>query len=118
MVGMAAVVYGASRFDTRDPFQSSYSTPGWQRAQRASAGGGGFGPKGQRRSGSGGPRTIEGDLVVKSVADEPSGFSLGERVFHLKFGYGAIVAIEGNKLTVQFEKAGRKKVLDGFVERH
>ncbi|MAA97381.1 MAG: ATP-dependent DNA helicase [Stappia sp.] len=110
--------YGASRFDTRDPFQSSYSTPGWQRAQRASASGGGFGAKGQRRAGSGGPRTIEGELVVKSVADEPSGFVTGERVFHLKFGYGEIVAIEGNKLTVQFEKAGRKKVLDGFVERH
>ena len=55
---------------------------------------------------------------MKSVADEPSGFVTGERVFHLKFGYGEIVAIEGNKLTVQFEKAGRKKVLDGFVERH
>ncbi|MHC5652708.1 ATP-dependent helicase [Stappia sp. ICDLI1TA098] len=119
--------YGASRFDTRDPFQSSYSTPGWQRAQRSqSSGGGGAGTRGgfagrlsgNERRGSGGPRTIEGDLVVKSVAEEPSSFATGERVFHIKFGYGEIVAIEGNKLTIQFEKAGRKKVLDGFVERH
>jgi DNA helicase-2/ATP-dependent DNA helicase PcrA len=38
-------------------------------------------------------------------------------VFCLKFGNGNIVAIEGNKLTVDFDKAGQKRVLDGFVER-
>ncbi|WP_417769973.1 ATP-dependent helicase [Stappia sp.] len=113
--------YGASRFDTRDPFKTSYSTPGWPRAQQAQAAGagsGGFaGRMGSERD-RGGPRTIEGELVARSVADEPSAFAMGERVFHLKFGYGEIVAIEGNKLTVQFDKAGRKKVLDSFVERH
>jgi DNA helicase-2/ATP-dependent DNA helicase PcrA len=36
-------------------------------------------------------------------------------VVHGKFGYGTIVAIEGNKLEIDFEKAGRKKVLDSFV---
>ena len=41
--------------------------------------------------------------------------SLGQRVFHGKFGYGTIAAIEGNKLEIDFEKAGRKKVLDSFV---
>ncbi|WP_404829710.1 ATP-dependent helicase [Stappia indica] len=118
--------YGASRFDTSDPFQSSYSTPGWKRAQRAAGSGAGGGSGGgfagrmgsDERRKTGGPRTIEGELVAKSVADEPSAFNLGERVFHLKFGYGAITGIEGNKLTIQFEKAGRKKVLDSFVERH
>ncbi len=40
---------------------------------------------------------------------------LGQRVFHGKFGYGTIAAIEGNKLEIDFEKAGRKKVLDSFV---
>ena len=39
----------------------------------------------------------------------------GQRVFHGKFGYGAIVAIEGNKLEIDFEHAGRKRVLDSFV---
>ncbi|MBC2860448.1 ATP-dependent helicase [Stappia sp. 28M-7] len=120
--------YGASRFDTRDPFKANYSTPGWQRAQRSQAQGstssGGFGGRmgsgGGRQSGgqSGGPRMIEGELVAKSVSDTPSAFDMGERVFHLKFGYGEVVGIEGNKLTVQFDKAGRKKVLDSFVERH
>ena len=47
---------------------------------------------------------------------EPSPFRLGQRVFHQKFGYGAISEIEGNKLTVEFEKAGQKKVVASFVE--
>ncbi len=41
--------------------------------------------------------------------------ALGQRVFHGKFGYGIIAAIEGNKLEIDFEHAGRKKVLDSFV---
>ena len=60
-------------------------------------------------------RTIEGELVAKSVADTPSPFNIGDRVFHQKFGNGNVAAIEGNKLTIDFDKAGQKKVLDGFV---
>ena len=41
--------------------------------------------------------------------------SLCQRVFHAKFGYGQIAAIEGNKLEIDFEHAGRKRVLDSFV---
>ena len=40
---------------------------------------------------------------------------LGQRVFHQKFGYGAIAEIEGNKLEIDFEQAGRKRVMDSFV---
>ena len=65
---------------------------------------------------AGGPREISGELVAKSVATEPSRFSLGDRVFHMKFGNGTIALVEGNKLTVDFDKAGQKRVLDGFVE--
>ena len=61
--------------------------------------------------------TIEGDLVARST-NETSSFATGERVFHDKFGYGLIAEIEGNKLTVDFDKAGRKKVLDSFLSRH
>ncbi|WP_267433343.1 UvrD-helicase domain-containing protein [Sphingomonas sp. GM_Shp_1] len=43
--------------------------------------------------------------------------SLGERVFHQKFGYGQIAAIEGNKLEIDFEQAGRKRVMDSFVNK-
>ena len=60
-------------------------------------------------------RTIEGELVAKSVSDTPSPFNVGDRVFHQKFGNGNVSAIEGNKLTIDFDKAGQKKVLDGFV---
>ena len=42
--------------------------------------------------------------------------SVGQRVFHQKFGYGRIVAVDGNKLDIDFEKAGPKKVMDSFVE--
>jgi ATP-dependent DNA helicase UvrD/PcrA len=44
-----------------------------------------------------------------------SSFTVGERVFHQKFGYGAILAIEGDKLEIAFEKAGTKKIVSRFV---
>ena len=65
-----------------------------------------------------GPRLIEGELVAKSVIGGTSDYSVGERVFHQKFGYGRIGSIDGNKLTIDFDKAGQKRVLDCFVERH
>jgi DNA helicase-2/ATP-dependent DNA helicase PcrA len=62
------------------------------------------------------PVTIEGELVAKSTGTV-SPFSLGDRVFHQKFGNGNITAIDGNKLTIQFDRAGEKRVVDSFVER-
>jgi len=44
----------------------------------------------------------------------PSG---GRGGFPRKFGYGRVVQVDGNKLTVDFDKAGQKKVVDSFVER-
>jgi DNA helicase-2/ATP-dependent DNA helicase PcrA len=44
-----------------------------------------------------------------------SDISLGQRVFHSKFGYGSVALIEGNKLEIDFEQSGRKRVLDSFV---
>ncbi len=139
--------YGPSRFDNVESFGSSYSTPGWQRAQaqrargqsgRGAGGqaGGGFNESqspfsssrsdaaGSRNDASGGgfarhkraPMTIEGELIAKSTGTI-SEFSLDDRVFHQKFGYGQVVRIDGNKLTIAFEKAGEKKVVDSFVER-
>jgi DNA helicase-2/ATP-dependent DNA helicase PcrA len=94
-------------FDNSDPFDSVYETPGWKRAQAQH----------QNRRG-GGPVTIDGDLVARSTDDgRGSKYSVGERVFHLKFGYGKINSIEGNKLSIDFEKAGPKKVLDSFVQK-
>ncbi len=124
--------YGPSRFDNVESFGSSYATPGWQRAQANRA----RGRSGQARGGFdedqsafaardefGGfarkkraPLTIEGELVAKSTGTV-SEFSLEDRVFHQKFGYGHVVKIDGNKLTIAFDKAGEKKVVDSFVER-
>jgi DNA helicase II / ATP-dependent DNA helicase PcrA len=123
--------YGPSRFDNVEAFGSSYTTPGWQRAQANRARGkggrdGGFdedqSPFSSRGDAGGfsrtkrAPMTIEGELVAKSTGTT-SEFSLDDRVFHQKFGYGQVVKIDGNKLTIAFEKAGEKKVVDSFVER-
>ena len=130
--------YGPSRFDNVESFGSSYTTPGWQRAQanrnRGGQGRGGFeesqssfsrgddsGSRSDTFSGGfsrpkRGPMVIEGELVAKSTGTV-SEFSLDDRVFHQKFGYGHVVKIDGNKLTIAFEKAGEKKVVDSFVER-
>ncbi|MUO77995.1 AAA family ATPase [Agrobacterium vitis] len=118
--------YGQSRFDKQEPFANSYSTPGWKRAQANKTdatrenwgsrsghtveriGYGESGPRGQ---------TIDGQLVAKSTSNEPSKFTVGDRVFHIKFGNGNVSVVEGNKLTIDFDRAGQKRVLDGFVER-
>ncbi len=46
-----------------------------------------------------------------------SHFRAGDRVFHIKFGNGNVTAVDGNKLTIAFDKAGEKRVVDSFVER-
>ena len=100
--------YGISRFDSQLPaFGGQYDTPGWRRAQRRHKRG--HEPKR-------GPTQIEGELVASRAADGV-GLGVGERVFHQKFGYGVVRTIEGNKLIVDFEKSGRKRVLDSFIER-
>jgi DNA helicase II / ATP-dependent DNA helicase PcrA len=130
---------GGSRFDQAETFGSRYSTPGWQRARSR---GGSFGSGGTSGSGgnsggfrdpgasygakpapSGGPATrgrapltIEGELVAKSTGTA-SDFAVGDRVFHQKFGNGNVRHVEGNKLTIYFDRAGEKKVVDSFIAR-
>ena len=106
---------------------STYDTPGWRRAQGRTQGGGGSGGygggfseagpgydsgAGARRKG--GPLLIEGELVAKSTGSD-SAYQAGSRVFHVKFGNGTVAAVDGNKLTIDFDKAGRKMVLESFV---
>ncbi len=77
--------------------------PGWQRASA-----GAFNAQPQR--------IIEARASAISLGNRGrDDLSVGQRVFHGKFGYGTIEAIEGNKLEIEFEKAGRKRVLDSFV---
>jgi DNA helicase-2/ATP-dependent DNA helicase PcrA len=98
-----------SRWDEAPSFGAGYSSPGWRRAQAA----------GYRGSHPGRQQVIEGEgrLVAVSEPSAASAYQRGDRVFHLKFGYGVVKAIEGNKLTVAFDKAGEKKVIDSFVEK-
>ena len=98
--------YGQSRFDSANTFRSgnTYQTPGWQRAQNTYAKGAGLKTS---------PKFIEGETVVTGEVH----YARGDRVFHQKFGYGTVTMVEGNKLTVDFEKAGEKRVIDSFVER-
>ncbi len=78
---------------------SSYNSPGWQRLQSAKK-----------------HKTIEGE-ARRLTKSEASGFSAGERVFHQKFGYGRITAIDGDKAEIAFEKAGNKKLITSFLEK-
>jgi DNA helicase II / ATP-dependent DNA helicase PcrA len=129
---------GASRFDEMTHFNSGYTTPGWQRAQRKQECDTGFDEDGttfsvDERAQSGAetflhaarnaasrkrrlPRTIEGELVAKSTGTV-SDYAIGDRVFHQKFGNGNVTAIDGNKLTIMFDRAGEKRVVDNFVQR-
>jgi len=64
------------------------------------------------------PPLIEGQAYAVQTSDPTATqYAPGERVFHQKFGYGIVNAVEGNKLTVAFDKAGEKKVIDQFVQR-
>jgi len=127
--------YGASRFDSMESFGSNYTTPGWQRAQaRKARRSGGFDEESddylaqdepaeaaperpaQRSAKRRMPLTIEGELVAKSTGTV-SPFGLGDRVFHQKFGNGNVTHVDGNKLTIAFDRAGEKRVVDSFVER-
>jgi DNA helicase-2/ATP-dependent DNA helicase PcrA len=94
--------------------------PGWQRATRLSPspqrGEGDSRSSGVRASRWGSQPPLEARASAVSLGNQGrTDLSLGQRVFHGKFGYGTIAAIEGNKLEIDFEKAGRKKVLDSFV---
>ena len=123
--GQSGGPYGASRFDKAEPFGGNYSTPGWKRAQanQTSATKENWGSRSGHSVeriayGESGPRgsTIEGELAARSTTESPSDFAVGDRVFHMKFGNGNIAGIEGNKLTINFDRAGQKRVLDGFVQ--
>jgi len=101
--------YGQSRFDRQASFSSSYDTPGWQRAKSRMNQESPGSSQGPVRS-----KVLEGELVAKSTTS--SAMRKGARIFHLKFGNGTVAAVDGNKLTVDFDKAGRKMVLDSFVQ--
>ncbi|HET7409035.1 MAG TPA: 3'-5' exonuclease, partial [Paracoccaceae bacterium] len=80
---------------------STYNSPGWRRMNER---------RGQHGAGS--PREAR-NLTID--AEAISRFEVDTRVFHQKFGYGYITGIEGDKLTIEFEKAGEKRVVASYV---
>jgi DNA helicase II / ATP-dependent DNA helicase PcrA len=100
-------LWRANWSERADPFadlqRGTGRGPGWRRAV-----GGGF----ERTP----PRVLEARASAVSLGNPGrSDIALGQRVFHSKFGYGTVAEIEGNKLEIDFEHAGRKRVLDSFV---
>ena len=90
-------------------FGSTYDSPGWKRAQANRAASGGFRQR---------PPMIEAQSWSAQTSDPgASQYARDDRVFHQKFGYGRVRYVEGNKLTVEFDKAGEKRVIDQFVSR-
>ncbi len=85
------------------PDRSQQRGPGWQRALAT-----GYETKQTR--------VKENSRSAASFAANPRvDIALGDRVFHEKFGYGEVISQEGNKLEIEFEKAGTKRVIDSFV---
>ena len=87
------------------PGRSTARGPGWQRAAARE-----FEPA---------PRRVaESTRSAASFAAKPRlDIRIGDRVVHDKFGEGAVAAQEGNKLEIDFDDAGRKRVIDSFVRR-
>ncbi|MDT2084107.1 MAG: UvrD-helicase domain-containing protein [Planktomarina sp.] len=79
-----------------------YNSPGWKRLQERSA-----------KRGLGQPSEQKNMTIDMNVI---SSFSLGDRVFHQKFGYGEVMNIEGEKLDIEFDKAGSKKVVAQYIQ--
>ncbi len=88
---------------TARPDRSGARGPGWQRALST-----GY----ETRP----ARIKENRRSAASFAAKPrTDIAIGARVFHDKFGYGTVTDQEGNKLEIEFEKAGTKRVIDSFV---
>jgi len=78
-----------------------YNSPGWRRMLDRSQ-----------------TRSIASASQAKNIIIDATAlpaFGLGDRVFHQKFGYGAVIGVEGDKLEIAFEKSGVKKVVARFV---
>ncbi len=98
--GAAAPSFG-SALEDRATKADVYNSPGWRRMQDRAA----TRPVQQ-------PREAKNSVIDLSAV---SSFTLDDRVFHQKFGYGSVVGIEGDKLDVAFDHTGIKKIVARFV---
>jgi DNA helicase-2/ATP-dependent DNA helicase PcrA len=99
--GFGAAAPRAGWIEDRATRADVYNSPGWKRMQ----------DRVQTR-GLGQPREARHQVIdIEAV----SAFSEDDRVFHKKFGYGTVLATDGDKLEIAFDKAGVKHVVAGFV---
>ena len=99
--GAAAQVGFGSALEERVSKADVYNSPGWRRMQENSN-----------------VRPIRQPVEARHVVidmEAASPYVLGDRVFHQKFGYGEIMGIEGDKLDIEFDHAGSKKVVARWV---
>ncbi len=99
--GAAAGLGFGSGIEDRAVKADVYNSPGWRRMQDRST-----------------TRTMAQPREARHVvidATALSGYGHGDRVFHQKFGYGAVIAIEGDKLDIDFDHAGMKKIVARWV---
>ncbi len=114
--GLQGGVYGATGMGAQghaadDDFESDihdrvakadvYNSPGWRRLQSR-----------QQHRPMSQPQESRNMVIDMKAA---SSHTVGERVFHQKFGYGEVMEIEGDKLVIEFDKAGEKKVVAKFI---
>ncbi|WP_407637615.1 ATP-dependent helicase [Croceibacterium mercuriale] len=108
-----ASLWRANWTETEDPFahlanaapdRAQQRGPGWQRALAT----------GYETAPT---RVREATRSAASFAAKPrTDMAVGARVFHDKFGYGAVLSQDGNKLEIEFETSGRKRVIDSFLK--
>ena len=99
--GAAASVGFGSGLEERVSKADVYNSPGWRRLQENA------GARPMRQ-----PQEAR-HVVIDLEASSP--YVIGDRVFHQKFGYGEIMGIEGDKLDIEFDHAGSKKVVARWV---
>ena len=98
--GAAAGFGFASGLEERVTRADVYNSPGWRRLQERSA------------------RPISQPTEARNITIDTtavSAYVIGDRVFHQKFGYGEVMAIEGDKLDIEFDHAGSKKIVARWV---
>jgi len=96
-----AQAMGGSDLHEKAAAANVYNSPGWKRLQAN-----------QGQWGTGQPREARNMTID---AEAVSSFAAGDRVFHQKFGYGSITSVEGDKLGIDFDKAGTKHVVSRFI---
>ncbi|WP_148912529.1 ATP-dependent helicase [Maritimibacter alkaliphilus] len=99
--GATASFGSGSSLEEKAARADAYNSPGWKRMQARGA---------ERHMHS--PNESR-NLTINATA--VSSFTQGDRVFHQKFGYGYVMGIEGDKLDIEFEHAGSKKVVAKFI---